>query len=279
MNEKRASLEVIAPSIEEAVAKGLGDLGLTEDAVDVEILDEGSKGLFGLGTRQARVRLTIKSHADGEAPVEAVGEDVVPAMPAEPDQGPVSDDAAIVDVDEDELATDEDEGLNEAQELILHVAHETVLELLERMGIDAEINVYFGERDDARSRVPVMVDINGQDLSILIGPQAETLNALQYIASLIVGKELGRSIPLVVDVEGYRVRRAQALQRLAHTMADQAIKSGRRQALEPMPANERRLVHIALREEPRVYTESVGEDPRRKVMIIPTSPEDSAENA
>jgi spoIIIJ-associated protein len=92
---------------------------------------------------------------------------------------------------------------------------------------------------------------------------------LQYIASLIVGKELGHSIPMVVDVEGYRKRREQQIRQLARRVADQAIKTGRRQILEPMPANERRLVHIELRDNPDVTTQSVGEEPRRKVTIIP----------
>ena len=258
MSEKRASLEVIAPSVEEAVAKGLGDLGLPEEAVEIEVLDEGSKGLFGLGSRQARVRLTIRGASADEGAPEPAVEETPEAAPPQATAEPQTE-AAPADAPE----------LDEAQELVLHVARETVVELLERMGVDAEVDAYFGEPDDARSRVPVRVDVNGKDLSILIGPQAETLNALQYISNLIVGKELGRSVPLVVDVEGYRVRRAQALRRLARTMADQAVKTGRRQALEPMPANERRLVHIELREHPEVYTESVGEDPRRKVMVIP----------
>ena len=275
MSEKRASLEVIAPTIEEAVAKGLEDLGLTEDAVEIEILDEGSKGLFGLGSRQSRVRLMIKEYSDADTPADFTME-AAGSVVSEPTASQVEvEETPVLDTQE-EIQEGEVE-LDEAQELVLHVARETVLELMERMGIDAEIKAYYGEKDDDRSRVPVKVDVTGKDLSILIGPQAETLNALQYIASLIVGKELGRSIPLVIDVEGYRVRRAQALQRLARTMADQAIQSGRRQALEPMPPNERRLVHIALRDDPQVYTESVGEDPRRKVMIIPT--EDFSEDA
>lgn len=261
MIDKRASLEVIAPNVEEAVAKGLDDLGLDEDAVEIEVLDEGSKGLFGLGSRQARVRLTIKaSITDETAPKTVMEERAAQAPPRRAEEV----------FDEDEETSQEFEAdLDEMQEIMLHVARETVLELIERMGIDAEVSAHFGEADDARSRVPLMVEVNGKDLSILIGPQAETLNALQYIASLIVGKELGRSVPLVVDVEGYRMRRAQAIRRMARTMADQAVKSGRRQTLEPMPANERRLVHIELRDHPDVYTESTGEDPRRKVMIIP----------
>jgi spoIIIJ-associated protein len=262
MTEKRTSLEVIAPSVEEAVEKGLADLGLSEDAVEVEVLDEGSKGLFGIGSRQSRVRLTIKT-----SPLPAAPPTIAPALPVQeikdqPAQGESeSPDEVAFDTPEDEYGDD--------AEMVLDIARQIVEELLERMNIYAGVTARFGEQDDARSRVPVMVDIHGDDLSILIGPKAETLYAFQYIVSLIIGKELGRSVPLVLDVEGYRVRRAQQIRQLANTMAEQVVKSGRRQALEPMPASERRLVHIALRENPDVYTESTGEDPRRKVVIIP----------
>jgi spoIIIJ-associated protein len=86
---------------------------------------------------------------------------------------------------------------------------------------------------------------------------------------LIVSKEVGFSVPLVVDVEGYRLRRSRQIRQLAQRMAEQAVRTGRRQVLEPMPANERRLVHIELRDNPDISTESVGEEPRRKVTIIP----------
>ncbi|HEX9028802.1 MAG TPA: R3H domain-containing nucleic acid-binding protein, partial [Anaerolineales bacterium] len=156
-----------------------------------------------------------------------------------------------------------------SDDTILTVARDTVFDLLEKMKVRARVTAHYGEADDARSKAPVLVDVRGDDLSILIGPRAETLNALQYISSLIVGKELGHSIPLVIDVEGYRARREQQIRLLARRMADQAIKSGRRQVLEPMPANERRLIHIELRSNPQVTTESVGEEPRRKVTIVP----------
>jgi spoIIIJ-associated protein len=267
MDEKRASLEVIAPSVEEAVAKGLDDLGVSEDAVDVEVLDEGSRGLFGLGSRQARVRLTFKPQPRKEpsvAPETKKAE--APEAPAERPSTPEPVTAKETTI----TAEAEEKQVTEEEESTLRIARETVSELLEKMGIDAQVTSRYGEAEDARSRKPLLVDINGRDLSILIGPRAETLNALQYIAALIIGKELGRSVPLVVDVEGYRVRREQQLRQLARRMAEQAIKTGRRQILEPMPANERRLVHIELRNNPQVTTESVGEDPRRKVTIIPT---------
>jgi spoIIIJ-associated protein len=113
------------------------------------------------------------------------------------------------------------------------------------------------------------VDVEGDDLSILIGKRSETLNALQYITRLIVGKELERSVLIIIDVEGYRSRRERQLRQLAQRMAEQAIKTGRRQILEPMPPNERRIIHIELRGNKQVETESRGEEPHRKVTINP----------
>ena len=296
MNEKRASLEIIAPSIEEAITQGLDELGLPEEAVNIEVLDIGSKGLLGMGVRQARIRLTIRdtplkkeqpSQDEQETPSpEIPATDAVEAETAASEEGAASREAAAIEAasldtaaieaGESEVEPEQDfaaalaESEAEAQEeVVLDVARATVEELLEKMGVEASVSASFGEAEDERSRIPLIVDVSGEDLSILIGSQAETLNALQYIANLIIGKELGRSAPLIVDVEGFRKRRAQELNHLARSMANQAVQSGRRQVLEPMPANERRLVHIALRDYPGVTTESIGSDPRRKVTIIP----------
>lgn len=253
MNEKRASIEIIAPSIDEAIEKGLDDLGLNQESVEIEVLDEGTRGLFGLGSRQARIRLTIK---EGAEPAESeAGMVEPPPEPAEIEPQPALEPPAAPASPEEEY--------------VLTVASETVSELLEKMKVHASVTAEHGQIDDSRGRVPVLVNIHGDDLSILIGKRAETLNALQYITSLIVNKEIGRSIPLVVDVEGYRIRRENQLRQIANRMADQALKTGRSQVLEPMPASERRIIHIELRENPEVNTESVGEDPRRKVTIIP----------
>ena len=260
--ENRATLEIIAPTIEEAIAKGIDELGVPEESIDVEILDPGSRGLFGIGSRQARVRLIVKSDAETDASANkktdkrTSGQLTYPDLAESPPlHTPAVDDSSA------QKSTEED--------ITLYVARETVVELLDRMKVRATVKAYYGEPDEAQSRVPVCVDINGKDLSILIGRQAETLNALQYISSLIASKELGHSIPLIVDVEGYRKRRQQQIRYLARRMAEQAVKTGRRQILEPMPANERRIVHIELRDNPSVTTESVGEEPRRKVTVIP----------
>ena len=269
MSESRASLEVIATTPEEAIEKGLEDLGLSEDAVEIEILDPGSKGLFGIGSRQARVRLTII--APGQEVSLAPIEQEVSSVAAAVSEGDWDEGGYPAEVPEATIQAESQPGASTGVDdsVALEVARDTVNELLQAMKVRATVTAHFGAADDERGRVPLIVDVNGHDLSILIGPRAETLEALQYITNLIVGKELGRSIPLVVDVQGYRSRREQQVRQLARRMADQAVKSGRRQVLEPMPASERRLVHIELRDNPYVFTESIGEDPRRKVTINP----------
>jgi spoIIIJ-associated protein len=252
-------LEKIGNTIEEAIQEGLAELNLKSEEVEIEVLDEGSKGLFGLGARMARVRLTVKGSGGESEPVE---------FPHSDEEVQVADEAEL-ELLEEAIA----EGISPANDLIddltFHVVRETVTELLERMNFSADIKLRYGETDEMHPRPPVHVDIFGKDLSMLIGKRAETLNALQYIASLIASKELGRSITLILDVEGYRERRYNQVRQIAQRMADQAIKTGRRQVLEPMPPNERRIIHMTLRENPDVKTESTGEEPFRKVTILP----------
>lgn len=241
MSDQRATIESIAATVEEAITKGADELGIAENLLDVEVLDDGAKGLLGIGGRQARVRLTVKSDKQN--------------------------DSADGSRNSMEATTASDENMENA----IAITRETVAELLDRMNIPAKVTARLGERESERYQPPIIVDINGNDLSILIGQKAETLNALQFVTRLIVGKEIGHSASITVDVEGYRTRREENLRRMANKLAEQAIASGRRQSLEPMPANERRIIHIELQNNSDVETESVGQDPRRKVTINPTN--------
>jgi spoIIIJ-associated protein len=250
MSQEKATLEIIAPSVEEATEKGLQQLGLSENDVEVEVLDAGSKGLFGIRARQARVRLVIKN---------GTTEEVVKVKPSKP-SAPLGDPS--------ELEHDFPSMTAEEIEIAEQVSLQVVKDLLEKMKVHATVTSSILEPEDSRDYPLIKVDIRGSDLSILIGRKAETLNALQYITNLIVGKELGRWVPLMVDVQGYRTRRKNQLQQLARRMAEQAIHTGRRQVLEPMPANERRFVHLELRDHPKVATSSIGDDPNRKVTIF-----------
>ena len=130
----------------------------------------------------------------------------------------------------------------------------------------AELNGY-----DEQDEPTLVLDIRGNDLSTLIGRRGETLDGLQYLARLLVAKELGHYVHVVLDVEGYKAHRAQMLKQLALRMAERVAATHKPAALEPMPANERRIVHLALRDHPQVRTESVGLGENRKVTIIPQS--------
>ena len=259
MNEK-PTLEIIAPTVEEALAQGLAQLGLPAEAVSMEVLDAGTKGLFGLGGRQVRVRLTIKSDEKPASPE--------PTLPAsKPDRKPAPAEKEEPQPKKKTVPQSEIE-TNSGTDALLNLAEETVSKLLGLMKLHAQVSAHY-EETDREGRQTIHVDVRGDDLSIMIGRHSETLNAFQYVASLMVGKEVQQWVQLVVDVEGYRSRRERQLRQMARRMAEQVVKTGRRQVLEPMFSNERRIIHLELREHPAVYTESTGEEPHSKVCIIP----------
>ncbi len=254
MNE-RTTLEKIAPSVEDAIAGGLQELGLSRDAVDVEILDEGSRGLLGIGGRQARVRLTLRE--PGPVPAASSVEKA-----SESQAGTAAAAEAAIPAETMEA------GFRSLDDNLLFVSRQTVAEMLEKMKIQARVEARYGEADE-EGRRPVHIDVRGNDLGVLIGRRAEILNAMQYIVNLIVSKQVEYWVQIVIDVEGYRARRERQLRQMAQRMADQAIRTGRRQVLEPMSAVERRIVHLELRNHPKVTTQSIGEEPSRKVTIVP----------
>jgi spoIIIJ-associated protein len=232
---ERTTLEIIAPSVDEAVTRGLEQLGVPKDMVDVTVLDEGTRRFLGFGSRQVRVRLTLKSASEQ-------------AQPAGQTKG-----TATAPVGE--------EGL-------LKYAEQITSEMLAHMKITAQVTAQYASEPDADGDLPLLIDVHGDDLSVLIGRRAETLNALQYLLALIISKEATHWVQVIVDVEGYRARRERQLRQLARRMADQAIRTGKRQILEPMSASERRIIHLELRDHAEVKTESLGEEPNRKVSVI-----------
>lgn len=149
------------------------------------------------------------------------------------------------------------------------VASSLLREMLDKMSVRATVRVAASEPDDLTGRRVNVLNIEGEDLNVLIGPRGETLNALQYVLRLMVGHRMHQRAHFVVDVQGYRERRALALTRLAERMAKKAMRQQRPISLEPMPPYERRIIHMALRDHEAVYTHSVGEGDRRKVRIMP----------
>lgn len=244
-------IEATGATLEEAIEKGLTELGLSRSEVIIEIVQEGGKSMLGLGVKEAIVRLTPLRTPRPQAPPVPPSRSPAPAAPrparstVSSGQNDLPDDAAI------------------------GVA--TVEEILDYMQINASINVQQAEPTDSEEVAPWILNIEGHDLGTLIGRRGETLDALQYITRLIVSREVQHRANIVLDVEGYKSRREATLRRLAVRMAEQARSLGRTVSLEPMPPNERRIIHITLREDNSVVTESVGTGDRRKVTIIPVN--------
>lgn len=266
MNE-RTTLEIIAPTVEEALAQGLAQLGLPADAVSVEVLDTGTKGLFGLGGRQVRVRLTVNGPEDAPAPKTGS----TPASKPDAKPASVQSSAPRKKAEKPPRAKPESPekkvDSHPAHDPLLDKAEEMISKLIHQMGLRAQVSAHYND-DDHEDRRSIYVDVRGDDLGALIGRHAETLTSFQHVAALMIGKELQQWVQLVVDVEGYRSRREKQLQQIAKRMAEQVIKTGRKATLEPMPASERRIIHIALRGHPAVTTESIGEEPHRKIVVL-----------
>ena len=123
-------------------------------------------------------------------------------------------------------------------------------------------------QEEDEDEAAIYLNLIGDDLGDLIGRHGETLSSMQYLVRLMVNQKLHRWTNIVVDVDGYKDRRADKLTQMALRMAAQVVETGKSVSLEPMPANERRLIHIALRDHPQVHTESIGEDTRRKIQIL-----------
>jgi spoIIIJ-associated protein len=232
------SIEAVGSTIEDAIARGLEALNAERRNVEIEVLTAT--------TREARVRLTVKTHSDA---LSAPPVEVPPASASgTPEAAGPDDDAAI--------------------------ARRVLITLLDKMHLGAEVEAHQAELlsdRDQRDEPTLVLNIHGGDLGALIGRRGETLEDLQYLTRLLVSKELDRYINLTLDVEGYKSHREQLLQQLAQRMAERVITSHKPAALEPMPANERRIIHLTLRDHPQVRTESVGSGEDRKVTIVPKS--------
>ena len=238
------TIEAVGNTIEEAIARGLDVLNLERRNVTIEVLS-------GPGDREARVRLTRKAIIE---PAETEPAESPVAAPAAASGAPAE---AAPEIDADAA-----------------VAQRVLAALLAKMRITTQVEARLMDllSDQDRQDGPTLVlNIQGGELGGLIGRRGETLEDLQYLTRLLVAKELGRYINLVIDVEGYKSHREQMLQQLAQRMAERVTTSHKPASLEPMPANERRIIHLTLRDHPHVRTESVGAGESRKVTIVPKS--------
>jgi spoIIIJ-associated protein len=150
------------------------------------------------------------------------------------------------------------------------VAVELLDELLAKMGVEATLEPRSAETvmPSEEAKDAVVFDIQGEDLGALIGRRGQTLSCLQYLLRLMVASRVSSFAPIILDVNGYRQRRYRALQTLASRIAEDVVVNRMPSALEPMPAFERRIIHITLAEHPLVTTQSIGFGDNRKVVVV-----------
>ena len=285
-------------TVEEAINLGLERLGASISDVDITVLNEGSKGLFGLfGSRMAKVVLTTKQEDDikdatralfadaldtpqeksakrqeaarKNAQAEAKPEAKRPARARKPVEQrekadkPAEDKAARPKRERKPAAPQEPVVPAEQKDAATAEgkAQAFLQELTQLMGVEVSVHVHTDEEGSVR------VNMQGDVLGILIGRRGETLDALQYLTSLQVNKGQEEYTRVTLDSEGYRAKREEALIRLANRMANRAKKTGRRVSMEPMNPYERRILHSALQNTTGVSTHSEGEEPNRHVVI------------
>jgi len=288
-------------TVEDATAAGLKSLGLSENEAEIEVIEKGSRGIFGIGSSTAVVRILKRTatenstgsvdavsarptkntdsnsvqssteahtitHAEMKSDVESITDDAL-TDDAPTDDAPTDGDLYEEDASSDELYDEEEISDDELADMAMDMLGRTV----SLMGYDVEITARWKDPEPGDDERCLTLDVEGDNLGPLIGRRGETLDNLQYILRLMVNQKIHAWCNIVVDVASYKSRRAEQLAQMAHRIAEQVVESGRSESMEPMPSNERRIVHLTLRDHADVYTESIGDSDRRKVHVVPRS--------
>lgn len=249
--------------VEEAVKLALIDLKLTRDEVEVIVLEEPSKGFFGIGSKLAKVRVQPKKvekapepEVKPEEPELVVKEEKKPEY-KKPDKKKSDRKKKEKHTRKPIIPREPEENLTEVDD---HEALTFLKETTEKMGLSLDISAKTGENS-------VYIDIQGRDSGTVIGKRGQTLDAIQYLTSLVVNKEKDKYVRVVVDAENYRSKREKTLEQLANRLAEKVVRTKKSVRLEPMNPYERKVIHATLQSNPNVTTKSEGEEPYRRVII------------
>ncbi len=285
-------------SVENAVELALIDLKLTKEQVEIIVIEEPSKGFFGIGSKLAKVRVEKKAYKPEKFKAPEIKEEAKTIRqqprPVREEARPAKEEARTIREESKtkpfferakeparEKAVSEVrskpvferhkketnfEGLRqEKPENLAPVAEDNKVliflnEITQKMGL--EVTLEAEENEDI-----IYVDIEGKDSGTIIGKRGQTLDAIQYLTSLVANKGDGKYIKVVVDAENYRQKREKTLEQLANRLASKVTKSRKSVRLEPMNPYERKVIHATLQGNPEVTTRSEGEEPYRRVII------------
>lgn len=276
-----ASREFNASSVEEAVAKASAYLEIPADELPYEVVDEGSEGFLGLGARDARIKVDLPSESDFSKTAEpttdrvedaAYENNIETAAAATPERAEkmesddppvtegVSSEVEIGNLDESGV---EKETMASAPDWLIDEVNEYVSSVIGGMGLEARLDVYDTEEY-------IAVDIASDHTALVIGQKGETIDSLQYLTNSAIYRDRDFVKRIVLDSEGYRQRRIEAIQGMAHRTARKSIREGREIQMPPMNSSERRIVHMYLKENPRVTTFSEGTGSDRRITVAPS---------
>ncbi|WP_312652076.1 RNA-binding cell elongation regulator Jag/EloR [Aminipila sp.] len=264
---------------DEAIRLALIDLKLTIDEVDVIVLEESSKGFFGIGSKLAKVRVYKKTAAKvEEKPIkEAVKEAPITKVQSNSNKEFTKKEFVKKENKEHKEFKETKEIKNSVRKPenvedfkterpndLVSVESSPALDFLkdvtEKMGI--EVTVTATENENS-----IYIDINGKDSGTVIGKRGQTLDAIQYLTRLVVNKDDEKYKRVVVDAENYRSKREKTLEQLANRLADKVVRTKKSVRLEPMNPYERKIIHATLQGNPKITTRSEGEEPYRRVII------------
>jgi spoIIIJ-associated protein len=255
------SVEFYASTVDEAVEKAALELGLSSAEVSYRVLDEGNSGFLGIGARDARVVVEVPVQpASGEEdePLEtSAAENVVVD---EPEPSDIAGSTTLSEVYGEQTESEQ----VVAPEDLLDEVRTLVTSVLDAMGFEARVEVY-----DAGGFIAA--DVAPDNTALFIGQKGETIDALQYLVNVSAFRERPYFKRIVVDAEGYRQRRVEAIQGMAHRTARRAVREQRTVEMPPMNSSERRVVHLFLSENPGVTTQSEGSGDSRRVRVSPTT--------
>ena len=246
-------IDVTGKTEEEAIRKGLEQLGLERDDVSVEILERARSGFLGIGSSPAKVRVTyeldVAEEPKPEAPKAKPAEKKPEPKPAEKKPEPKAEEKKT----EPAAPACDNEDARRIKDFLTG--------LLEHMDSAAEVKVY----EEEKNRYKVILE--GQKLGALIGRRGETLDAIQQLTNYAVNSGCDKRLRIHVDAENYRAKREQSLESLANKVAGKVLKYRRSVTLEPMNAYERHVIHAALQDKEGVTTYSIGTEPNRRVVV------------
>ena len=259
------TVRITSKTVEDAIEEGLKQLGISREEAVVNVVEQPSSGLFGLiRKKDAVVDISVKEAG--------VPEEDVPENVDYPENGPEMNDDDTAE--NEETAEEEPQEkqkkhfaeelpfVSEDQAVVAEEAKKFLTGVFASMNLDVQMEKMMNEER-------ILFNLHGDGLGILIGKHGQTLDALQYLTNLAAGKNFRRRYFVLLDVEGYRERRRQTLESLAHRLAGKVKRTGEEVKLEPMPAGERRIIHLALQHDYAVSTDSEGETPYRCVVIRP----------